>query len=160
MPTKPANVLSTTSSVHASQSLTGVGRPHQFTQHRAETRSRTCTSYQNLHIWSQVSYCCFIFSLNLNQGCYIWSPIGPDWHQMGQMWDFILAHWLACQIWDHSLKLCGLFTSSPVDNLKCNTSYTSKTVYNFSFLFIFPIRIPTCVRQCVFCVDLRSAMFV
>jgi len=23
------------------------------------------------------------------QECQIWPPIGPDWHQMGQIWDFI-----------------------------------------------------------------------
>ena len=24
-----------------------------------------------------------------HQGCQIWPPIGPDWHQMGQIWDFL-----------------------------------------------------------------------
>ena len=34
---------------------------------------------------------------HINQGCQFWPPIRPDWHQMGQIWDFLRS--VFCSFW-------------------------------------------------------------
>ena len=35
------------------------------------------------------TYQSMILSHRIRQGCQVWPQIGPDWHRIGQIWDFL-----------------------------------------------------------------------